>query len=79
MNGNSYYITASFILYIIDSYYSLITIIAYQMCFNCVASIVLAKYIILRICNVCWEDIKKLTMLIEIGLDYHWWVVFAIE
>jgi hypothetical protein len=32
MNGNSYYITASFIPYNTDSYYSVITITVYQTC-----------------------------------------------
>jgi hypothetical protein len=32
MNGNSYYITSSFILCNTDSYYSVITITVYQTC-----------------------------------------------
>ena len=34
MNGNSYYITATFISCNIDSYYCVITITVYQTCLN---------------------------------------------
>jgi hypothetical protein len=40
MNGNNYYITASFIPCNIDSYYSVIIITAYETCPNSVTGIV---------------------------------------